>query len=43
LIYVCWTIFGQTWPRDQSKRVGLEKWCRTHPKLAPETNSNAVS
>ena len=25
-----------------SKRVGPEKWCRTHTKVAPETNSKAV-
>ncbi len=31
-----WTISGQTWPRDPSKRVGLDKLCRTHPKLPPE-------
>ena len=37
------TVSGRNWPRDPFQRVGLNKWCRTHPKLAPETNSNAVS
>ncbi len=34
---------GQTWPRDPLQGVRLEKWCRTHLKLAPETNSKAMS
>ncbi len=35
---------GQTWPRDPLQRVWLEKWCcRAHLKLAPETNSKAMS
>ncbi len=38
-----WQVSGRTWPRDPFQRVGLEKRCRTHPKLAPETNSKAVS
>ena len=38
-----WTISSRTWPRDLLKRVGPEKWCRTHPKSAPETNSKPVS
>jgi len=38
-----WRIPGRTWPRDPLKRVGPEKWCRSHPKQAPETNSKAVS
>ncbi len=36
------TKWPYNWPRDPFQRVGLEKWCRTHPKLAPETNSKAV-
>ena len=36
-------ISGRSWPRDPFKRVGPEKWCRTHPKLAQETNSKAAS
>ncbi len=35
-------VFGRlsrrTWPRDPFQRVGLEKWCRTHTQLAPETD-----
>ena len=31
----------RTWPRDPFQRVGLEQWCRTHPKFAPETHSKA--
>ena len=38
-----WQISGRTWTRDPSKRVGFGKWCRTHTKLAPETNSKAAS
>ncbi len=33
----------QTWPQDPFKWVRLEKWCRTHSKSAPETNSNDIS
>jgi hypothetical protein len=32
---------GQTWPQDPFQRVRLEKWCRTHLKLAPKTNYKA--
>ena len=38
-----WPVSGRTWPRDPFNRVGLEKSCRTHSELAPETNSKAVS
>jgi hypothetical protein len=38
LIWGFWQISGRTWPRDPFQRVGIEKRCRTHPKLAPETN-----
>ncbi len=38
-----WPVSGRTWSRDPFNRVGLEKWCRNHPQLAPETNSKAVS
>jgi hypothetical protein len=41
-IFGFWTISGRTWPRDPFKRVGLEKWCRNHPKLTQESNSKAV-
>ena len=34
---------GRTWPRDPRKRLGAERWCRTRPKSAPETNSKAIS
>ncbi len=34
---------GQTWPQDPFNRVQLEIWCRTHPKLAPELNFDAIS
>jgi hypothetical protein len=37
------TFPGQTWPRDPCQRVRLDKLCRTHLKLAPETNSKAMS
>ncbi len=33
----------QTWPQAPFKQVGLENWCRTHLKSAPETNSNNIS
>ena len=36
-----WPVSDRTWSRDPFKRVGLEKLCRTHPKLAPGTNSEA--
>ncbi len=36
-------ITGRTWPRDPFKQVGLGKWYTNHPKLAPETDFNAVS
>ncbi len=39
--FVFWPVSGRTWPRDPFHRVGLEKWCRTHPQLTPETNLNA--
>jgi hypothetical protein len=38
-----WQVSARTWPRDPFQRVGLEKGCRTHPKLAPETNYKTVS
>ena len=28
-----WPVSGRTWPRDPFQRVGLEKWCRTNPKI----------
>ena len=36
-------VSGRIWPRDPFQRVGLDKWCRTHPKFAPEINSEAIS
>ena len=33
---------GRTWPRDRLERAQPEKWCRMHPKSAPETNSKAM-
>ncbi len=42
-VFGFWPDSGRTWPRDPLQRVGLEKWCRTHPRSAPETNSKAVS
>ena len=40
LVFGCFDqVFGQSWPQDPFKRVKLEKWCRTRPILAPETNS----
>ncbi len=38
-----WPVSGRTWPRDPFKRAGLEKWCRTHPKLAQEINYKTIS
>ena len=38
-----WWVLGGTWPRDPFQRVGLEKWCRTHPKLDPETIGRFVT
>ena len=36
LVFCCFgSVFGQSWPQDPFKRVRLEKWCRTHLKLAP--------
>ena len=46
LVLVFWCfglVFGQSWPQDPFKRVRLDKWCRTRPKLTPETNSRVVS
>ncbi len=34
---------GRAWPRDPFQRVKLDKWCRTHLELAPETNAKAMS
>ncbi len=34
---------GLTWRRDPFQRVRLAKCCRTHLKLAPETNYNTIS
>ncbi len=34
---------GRTWPRDPFQRVRLKKWCRTHLKLAPETDYKVIS
>ena len=36
-------VFGQSWPQDPFERVRFEQWCRTHLKLAPETNYKAMS
>ncbi len=43
LNFVFWPVSGRTWPRDPLKRVGLEKWCRNHPQLTPETICKPVS
>ncbi len=43
LSFVVSVIPGETWPRDSLQRVRLETWCRTHLKLAPETNYKAMS
>ncbi len=43
LSFVFRSFSGRAWPRDPLQRVRLEKWCRTHPKLAPETNQKAIS
>ncbi len=34
---------GQARPRDPLQRVRLDKWCRGHRKLTPETNHKALS
>ncbi len=44
LVFGCFgPVLGQSWPHDPFKRVMLEKWCRMHLKLAPETNYNVIS
>ncbi len=43
MLFAFWQVSGRTWPRDPFQRVCLDKWWRTHPKLAPETNSKAVA
>jgi hypothetical protein len=35
-------VSGQTWPRDPFQRAWLQKWCRTHSHLAPDTISKAI-
>ncbi len=40
---VFWPVSGRTWPRDPLQRIGLDKLCRKHPELAPETNYKTVS
>ncbi len=36
------TAFGHNWPQDPCNRARLEKWCRTHLQLAPQTTSQAI-
>ncbi len=36
-------VSDRTWPRDPFQRVGLERRCGTHPKLAPDTKYKAGS
>ena len=36
-------VLGQSWPLDSFKRVRLEGCCRTHLKVAPQTNSKSIS
>ena len=46
-IYNLYLVFGrfsaELGPETRSNGSGSKKWCRTHPKLAPETNSKVVS
>ncbi len=38
-----WPIFGQTWPQNPSRRMGLVLQCRLHQKSAPQINYKTIS